>query len=370
MTHTEILQSVYNEAVNLVDNLDTEKLEQKLNEEEIRNLDTIISKAESRKAVLTVFITSMTHKIFDSSQDIRFHQDKMKNGYSGRVIDTKEITPFMKKQKFPAMSESGWLTRSLEQNAPYKLDYKGSVSPKKLKEAFLKLLYFVEEEDKDPKKYLKYIFIQLIIMRDKKSIELAEPSNLPISTIIDYIDSHINYRYSTPGASRLPTLAIYSVYECMIEEVNRYNDKHLEELESHTSADSQSGAIGDIEVKNNSDNKVFEGLEIKHGIHIVGQLVEDAYKKFMGKDSVDRYYILSTVKYLKEDEDEIISKIEWVRNIHGCQVIVNGVMESLKYYLRLLDNSSLFISKYVKNMKDDPTIKFEHKKVWNDIVTL
>ena len=43
----------------------------------------------------------------------------MEGGYSGRSFDTKYITPFLKQKRFlGAMKESGWLTRSLEQNIP------------------------------------------------------------------------------------------------------------------------------------------------------------------------------------------------------------------------------------------------------------
>ena len=43
----------------------------------------------------------------------------------------------MKAVSFPAMAESGWLTRSLEQAHPYTLDYPGKITPKIVKEAFL-----------------------------------------------------------------------------------------------------------------------------------------------------------------------------------------------------------------------------------------
>jgi len=49
-------------------------------------------------------------------------------------------------------------------------------------------------------------------------------------------------------------------------------------------------------------------------------------------------------------------------------VIVNGVYDTLKYYLRLLKDTSEFISNYVELLKVDGSIKFLHKKKWNDFV--
>lgn len=38
--------------------------------------------------------------------------------------------------------------------------------------------------------------------------------------------------------------------------------------------------------------------------------------------------------------DEIENRIFGILQIHGCEVIVNGVYTTLKYYLRLLSNTA------------------------------
>ena len=96
----------------------TDTTDSDLSESQERWVNAIIEKAESFRGVLTVLITSLVEKIQTPAQDVRYHQDNLPNGYSGRGLDTDHITPFMK-EKFRrfAMAESGWLTRSLEQ--PY-----------------------------------------------------------------------------------------------------------------------------------------------------------------------------------------------------------------------------------------------------------
>lgn len=69
------------------------------------------------------------------------------------------------------------------------------------------------------------------------------------------------------------------------------------------------------------------------------------------------------------DWDGIDNEIRRIAQIHGCQVIVNGVYSSLKYYLRLVKNPAEFIDRYVELLKHDGTIKFQHKTVWNDIIS-
>lgn len=364
--HTNVLNNTYQQAVKLVAGTIKYSFNDKLLDEEVESLNIIISRSETSKGVLTVTITSLAHKIVNPEQDIRIHQDNMPNGYSGRGIDKKFVTPFLKSANFPSMAESGWLTRSLEQKSPYTLEYGGSITPKALKEAFLYILDRVEEHNANPQIYLTYIFKELVKLRDKNNIELAKPTSLPIGIIVKYLEQHINAKYTSRGASRLPDLVIYSAYQCMMNEVKRFNEKNLMEIEEHTSADSQSGRVGDIEIRD-SKNRVFEGVEIKHGIKINAQMIRDAYEKFK-THPIQRYYILSTIGLDENENNEMEEEIKKIQTLHGCQVIINGVIDSLKYYLRLLDDPFEFINYYVKNLENDSSLKFEHKEMWNKIV--
>lgn len=206
----------------------------------------------------------------------------------------------------------------------------------------------------------------LIRQRNSHNIQIAKPHGLSIANIINVLEKHFRYKYSSHGASRLPTLAIYAAYQCMMEEVARFKDKRLCGIESHTSADSQSGQIGDIQV-NNQDDTAFEGIEVKHNIQITPELVKIAYEKFM-IHRTDRYYLLTTANMDSADWKGIDTVIDSIAHTHGCQVIVNGVYSTLKYYLRLLNNPAEFIDKYVELLKSDESIKFEQQSAWNKIV--
>lgn len=199
------------------------------------------------------------------------------------------------------------------------------------------------------------------------NIELAKPHSLSISKIIKVLEKHFTYHYTCSGASRLPVLAIYAAYQCMMKQVDRYKDKTLCSLANHNSADIQSGRIGDVDV-NNLDGSAFEGVEVKHEIQITKQLVSDAYEKFKIYNT-DRYYLLTTANMDSADWDSIEAEIQRVFQIHGCQVIVNGVYSTLKYYLRLLNDPAEFIENYVELLKQDETIKFQHKTMWNEIIS-
>lgn len=364
MTHLEVLESTYEAALARVAESD---LSTTLSTEIAGKIELLVSRSEQNKGMLSVMVTLLTHKIVDPAQDIRYHQAQLPNGFAGRGIDQSYVTPFMKRVSFPAMAESGWLTRSLEQAHPYDLNYPGKIKPDNVKDAFLSVINEFQVNGLSPQDILSYFFVLLIKQRDDLNIELAKPHSLSISSIIKILEKHFTYRYSCSGASRLPTLAIYAAYECMMDQVARYEGKTLCPLESHNSADTQSGRIGDIDI-NNANGTAFEGVEIKHEIQITAQLVADAYEKFKVYNT-DRYYLLTTANMDSADWDAIDAEIQRIARIHGCQVIVNGVYTTLKYYLRLVKEPAEFIDHYVELLKTDETVKFPHKAAWNDIIS-
>lgn len=358
---TDFLNAKYNECTNIFgsSNEIIQKIKSNIAKE---NINVILAHSESAKGVLTVVLTSLVYKIFHSEQDIRYHQANMNGGYSGRSFDSANITPFLKQNNFPAMAESGWLTRSLEQNRPYDKQYPGKISPATLKDAFLAIIDYIQKANENDS-LLNYILQYLILQRNSNIIQLARPTNLSIKDVIQRLNTHFSSNYSSSGAARLPVLAIQAIYNCLVNELDRYKNKKLLPLEEHTSADVRSGRIGDIEISN-SDNSPFEAVEVKFGIEISKQLVSDVYSKF-NHTQVDRYYILSTTG-IKEDEiEEINLEILKIKNLHGCQLIVNGILQSLEYYLRLLNNTKDFINYYVELLEKDISLKFEHKKNWN-----
>ncbi len=364
MNHSETVYDIYQKALEKTSVNDyTTSLSSDLKQ----YIEQIVDRSESNKGLVAVITTLLVHKIIEPYQDIRFHQAQLPNGFAGRGIDQNYITPFMKTVQFPYMSESGWLTRSLEQPHPYDLNYPGKIKPVFVKTAFLDIIDQVQNHHVNPETVLIYFFELLIKQRDSMNIEMAKPHSLSISQIVKLLEKHFTYKYSCSGASRLPVLAIYAAYQCMVKQLTRYKNKQLCSLESHNSADAQSGRIGDIDV-NNENGTAYEGVEIKHEIQITAQLVADAYEKFKVYHT-DRYYLLTTANMDYADWEAIDYEINRIAHIHGCQVIVNDVYSSLKYYLRMICDPAEFIDNYVELLKTDESIKFQHKTAWNDIVS-
>ncbi len=351
---------------------------------QIKWIETIMEKAESQKAVIAVLITSLVKKIETPAQDVRYHKKELPNGYSGRGFDTLHVTPFIseKFQRFAMKGGSGWLTRSLEQAHPFTLNFPGKIRNVSVKEAFLQILNDIEENRADPKKYLHATFIALIDLMERSRINLdlfeianvdfrkaQQTETITIEKIVNLLKRHFSIGYGVAGASRLPVLAVYSAYE-MLMAIERFESKTLLPLKSHTTADSKSGGIGDIEVLDKNGD-FFEAVEIKHNIPISPGIIQVAYEKFV-QTPVCRYYLLTTAEPNVEDIDSVGELVSEIHAQHGCEVIVNGILPSLKYYLRLLSNPKLFIERYSENLQLDfnqnTDIKEIHLRYWEDLL--
>ncbi|MCC6567902.1 MAG: DNA methyltransferase [Anaerolineales bacterium] len=370
-TPNEILESTYKRA----QKESLKKLLSGLSSESVQDLKVIVEYAETQKAVLGVTLTSLVYKVYEPKQDIRKHQEGMKGGYSGRTFDTKYVTPFLK-SKFPhfAMAESAWLTRSLEQPRPFNLSFPGKIRNIVLKTAFLKTLDRIQTDSKLAPKFLVALMglmFEATAQDDALFARVHVDSGITIAKIIDALSLHIRHDYGRgiAGTARLPVLAIYSVYNLLMSDVKRYSGKSLAPLESHTSPDSRSKSMGDIDI-NNADRSCFESVEIKHNKPITTDMIGVAYRKIRNT-KIDRYYILTTSEPNFDNYELIAQEIEKYKKIHPCQIIINGVIPSLKYYMRLISNPQDIIDEYTKWLEFEfqraSGIKREHLRFWQEI---
>jgi len=361
-TPTEILNVVYQ-------NAKTGTVSDLLTSDQQIRVTMIVDHAESHKGVLAALITSLVRKIQTPTQDVRLHKTIFPDGYSGRSYDFNFITPFIR-QKFGrlAMAESGWLTRSIEQPHPFTLDFPGKIQNIGVKQAFLEILDDVEMHSTSAKMYLTALFRGLILLvggYESMLIVSRQTQFITVARIMHMLESHFNHNYHAAGGSLLPVLALFSVYRAMMD-LPRYMGKMLIPLKGHTTSDVKSTSIGDIEILS-ADGQYFEGVEVKFNKPITPDMVQIASEKFMGYP-LERYYLLTTSSPNTIFTTEIDAMIEDIRQRHGCEIIVNGVVPTLKYYLRLLPDPAAFLTYYGESLNTafnaGTDLKQEHVKFW------
>ncbi|MBD2150152.1 hypothetical protein H6F44_08480 [Pseudanabaena sp. FACHB-1277] len=377
MNHRDKLIQIYE----LISKKSTVVEIKKIPQEILGKIDLIAQNCSKQKGVYTVLVTLLIHKTLHPQQDVRFHQENLPNGFSGRTIDTKYITPTLKSLGLPSMSESGWLTRSLEQPFPYLIDYQGKIGGKGVKDAFLSILDFLEakvkstNQQKIAEQMTIYLLQAVVEIAKEETIEIPKiddnkKSEIKINDIVSALEEHFYCKtYTAKGTSKLPVIAVYAIYELIIKEVNRYQNCILKPLGSHTASDRTSKSAGDIEVHySEPPTSLLEVIEIKFEKPIDKHIVAIATEK-IAKFNPQRYLILSSANVKQEDVSDISRMIDEVANKYKCQIIVNGVLPTIKYYLRLVNDLSEFINDYSALIEQDCEINFEHKQKWNEIIT-
>ncbi len=333
-----------------------------------KNIQILADNCFTQKGVYTVFITLAVYKTLHPAQDIRNHQTQIEDGFSGRTIDTQYITPTLKELGLPSMAESGWLTRSLEQPYPYTLEYDGKISNKKVKQAFLELIDVIQTKETNPKFLLVELLKRVKILQEKNKIHihpLENPENLTILKIIGILNAQFSFNYKISGGSKLPVIAFYAIYTIILDEVSRYGQCQLKKLGSHTASDRTSKSAGDIEIFKNGS--LFEAVEIKLNKQIDANIVRIAKEKII-RYNPERYYIFSHYGIDRSEEESINSIITTVKQEHGCQIVINGILPTLKYYLRLISNLEYFLTTYSKLIQNDSELKVIHKQKWNEFI--
>lgn len=338
----------------------------------VKSLEDISNKAEKASTGFTNIVTSLAIKSYLGDKvDIRYHQVQIQDktdrpaGFNFRRVSEK-VFPWLSGHHFQG-AKSGWQTRTFERPKPYLMDYDENIGD--IKESFLACYDEVEVNKQNAKQALAYLIFSQVCLRDKRKINIAVPKIEDIILITSLFNKHFFHKYkNSKGASRLPVLALYSIYSVLVDELDRYKSKEaqLKPLQEHSAADSQTGSIGDIEVSDKT-GKVIEAIEVKHDIEIDIKIIEDVKLKIMSKP-VDRYYVLTTHANC-EPNDEVKNEIKQIKELLGCQVIVNGVLPSIKYYLRMLLNPSAIFPYYADLLQSDKAVAHEHRDVWNSIIT-
>ncbi len=326
--------------------------------------NTVAALGSTRHAARGVALTLLSFKTVRPDQDIRYHKAEQPGGFSARTLDASATVPFLRERGLEYNVETHWLSQTLSFAGPYTREQALKTVPKEAGPLLIEVLNSVEELGVPDLAgdCAVLLLAKLIQRRNQGTVQLTIPKNLTISQIAGLLETHFAAGYTT-NAPRLPQVAIYSMYQCLTASMPRYKDMHLEKLLRMKAADRKAGTVGDIVVSRNGNP--VEAVEIKFDVPIRLDHVAEAVEKIKTA-SVERYLILSTDGVDPDEYAKINEYTHSFRQINGCEIIVNGVLDTIKYYLRLLSATVEFIVSYTKLLNEDEDLKYEHRKAWND----
>lgn len=331
------------------------------------SIKTIVNNKSKNKYLFSILLTACVKKALDPRQDIRIGQKNMPGGYANRTLDQASVTPFLKREGYTHCQASGLESgRNFERPLPWDLSFPTKPKGEGNREAFLGLLDYIQVREGDTG-----IVAMYLLYSDRERSDSIEATSVPpVEPMIDNIMKVLTKHFDDSkgqGKSRLPVLALYAIYEQLVQELDRYSEVTLLPLERHTTADLRSGSIGDIQL--DKDGEPFEGVEVKSEISITADMIWELPRKFNGRH-VSRYYILSTAKqYIKEkDLESVMVAVKEVQRVTGTQIIPNGLIRTIWYYLRLLSDPSNILRRYAELLEVDPDVRMEMKGAWNQII--
>ena len=309
-------------------------------------------------------LTLLGVKHLNPAQDIRAHKAEHPGGFAARSLDTRATVLFLIDKSLPRSVETHWLTQTLSFADRLTLDLKLTTRPKQAGPLLIKVVNVAngDETGQLARGLLGLIVYALIEIRNKDRVALTRPRSLPVVVVDALLRQHMSRTYKS-GAPRLPQIAVYAIYACLIGNISRFEGHKLEPLERMKSADRKSGTVGDVVVSR--EGEPVEAVEIKYGQDIQSIHVLEAIEKVRAL-TVSRYYLLSTSGIAEAEAKEIFDKAAKFQKQNGCEIIVNGVFETVQYYLRLLPSTTDFIKHYADVLEDDEDVGYEHRIAWNE----
>ena len=334
----------------------------------LKHLKILSNKIESHKGDYACLIMLLVKKLHDPNQDIRYHKVELQNGFSGRTYDTKFITPILKKNQLPSMAESAYLTRSIEQPHPLNKDFPGKIRDVEAKKSFLEIIDIFQKRPSHCESVLDYLINEGKKIKDKNFVpvkKIKTKEKVFIDNLIRLLSSYLKINFKISGASKIPVICVYTIYQIFFKEIDRFKILTLKEMGFHTTSDKTSKSAGDIEIF--KGNNLVEGFEIKFNKEINEHLIEIAYEKIK-RFNPQRYFIIHTSYINEENFIKLNKRIKKIKEEHGCQIIIDNFFVCLSSYLRLISNVEDYINLLSKNIIEDKELKLIHKKTWKEMV--
>lgn len=315
-----------------------------------------------------VALTLAAYKVCNPAQDVTAHQEGHFGGFSARGYDTRVTVPFLIQHSLPRNVESHWLSQTFSYAPEYRPGVVVKTTPKRAGPLMVDVVYTVQQTGavELASAVVTGILVEKIRIRNRGRMVLTRPKELSVEATASLIARHLATPHRRNGP-RLPQLAMYAVYKCLIRHSARYQGCQLEPLGRMKSADRKADTVGDVVVTQNG--APVEAVETKHNLSITFMNICEAIEKVRAL-AVRRYYLLSTRPIVEEDRSRIEEKKASFLKQNGCEIIINGVIESIGYYLRILPSTTEFIFEYVDLLEKDDDTSYEHRLSWNNACEL
>ncbi len=348
---TTILEDAFQRSINSIDS-------------SIINAADILDKVEyvvrclSNRAGSRMLMTCALAKIHRPSVDIRKPYTEIgdADAFSGRNdYDEAYVWPFAHKYRLPVNSTTAFLTPGFRTiGVPLALPLVINGRPKRMYADTIFLLNAVHQGQITADDLLAETIRQLLILKNQQETRMQQllddlkttRHNLPLSSegIVNLIEQHLN----SPKSSRLPVLIVTAAYQCASIQLG----EQVRTLYAHNAADSQTGAVGDVEITLVNQDQVVTCYEMK-AKDIVQNDIELAVKKITASSvPIDNYIFITTGKINLDVADYAASLYQ---ETGGIEFMLLDCIDFLRHFLHLFHRLRLdFLETYQQLVLGEP----------------
>ena len=291
----------------------------------------------SNRAGVRLLMACMLAKMHRPEVDPRKPYTKIasKDCFSGRSYDEQFIGDFITKHNLPCNSTTAFLTptlRNMDQTLTTKVVLVGR--PAAMYQDALRLLDEVQAGRVSAKDVLGESIRLLLLERDARKVRLKTLLSgvgrggnvLPMSSedMMNLIEQHLRCK----GSSRLPVLIVVAAYEAA---KTRLGERVLN-LTAHNAADEQTGAVGDVQITLQGEDKVVTSYEMKNKAVQQGDIDRALQKIAAQGQHVQNYIFITTEAVTDEMRDYARSKYD---ETGGVEIAILDCIGFLRHFLHL-----------------------------------
>lgn len=357
-TPTEILDLAYSRAiVHLADSI--------INDREVEDRLRYVARNKTNRSGVRLLLSCLLAKIHDPSVDVRKPYTRIgePDAFSGRHYDEKFVAPFIYEHDLPCNDTTAFLTPALRnRNIVLTPDINLEGSPPQMYRYALQLLDDVHIGRVQPDDLLAQLVKELIVYRSEQRQSLETilagmaraGEGLPLSSegIVSLIQQHM----ASPRSSRLPVLVVAAAYKA----AENFLGERVLPLYGHNAADSQTGALGDVQViLLKDDSGIVTSYELKAKL-VTRQDVDVAVAKIARAGfKIDNYLFITT-----EAIDPIV--VEYAKTMYsrlgGTEIAILDCIGFLRHFLHLFHRIRLqFLNAYQELLLEEPESSVRHE---------
>lgn len=309
------------------------------------------------RACVRLLLAALLAKVHKPQVDIRkpYTEIGSPDSYSGRAYDERYIIDLIREHDLPCNPTTAFLTPAFRnRNMTLTPDLELEGRPKDLYKKTLQLLTDVHNNKLSAEDALAETVRCLLILRNERKQQLetllsgleTSHERIPLSSenIVTLVEQHLN----CPRSSRLPVLVVSAAYKA----AGNYLKESALPLTSHTAADEQTGAIGDLEITLIDDDNVVTGYEMKTR-RVTQADIDRALQKLSKSGKKIDNYIFVTTDRIEEDVQEYAKAL--YEKTGGIEFVILDCINFLRHFLHLFHRLRIqFLDQYQKLILGEP----------------